>query len=109
MTIAASPTLVLKSDAICGRSESVTRTIAWLANPAPASRMIERSGTFAASGGEGARTSIRSVIAVEPIATARGHIPCGCCPHGSEDLEDFGFVFGIDASQRAEMTGIAPV
>ena len=38
--------MVLKSAAICGSSESVTRTIAWLANPAPASRMMERVGTF---------------------------------------------------------------
>jgi len=42
----ASPTVVPKSAAICGRSESVTRTIAWLAKPAPASRMMERVGTF---------------------------------------------------------------
>src|SRR5436190_11798173 len=44
--IEAAPTVVPKSAAICGRSESVTRTIAWLAKPAPASRMMERVGTF---------------------------------------------------------------
>ena len=38
--------MVLKSAAICGSSEFVTRTIAWLAKPAPASRMMERVGTF---------------------------------------------------------------
>ena len=42
--------MVPKSVAICGRSESVTRTMAWLAKPAPASRMMERIGTFWASG-----------------------------------------------------------
>jgi len=40
------PTVVPKSAAICGSSESVTRTMAWLAKPAPASRTIERVGTF---------------------------------------------------------------
>src|SRR5262249_26383552 len=44
----ASPTVVPKSAAICGNSESVTRTIAWLAKPATASRMMERVGTFSA-------------------------------------------------------------
>ena len=33
-TIAAAPTVVLKLVAICGSSESVTRTWAWLAKPA---------------------------------------------------------------------------
>src|SRR5215813_8768238 len=42
----ASPTVVPKSAAICGNSESVTRTIAWLAKPAAASRMMERVGTL---------------------------------------------------------------
>ena len=32
--------------AICGSSELVTRTIAWLAKPATASRMMERVGTL---------------------------------------------------------------
>ncbi len=54
--MAASPTLVLKSAAICGSSESVTRTMAWLAKPAQASSTIERSGTLADSDGEGAST-----------------------------------------------------
>src|SRR6516162_9220582 len=44
----ASPTVAPKSAAICGNSESVTRTIAWLAKPATASRMMERVGTFSA-------------------------------------------------------------
>src|SRR5919206_2218689 len=48
--IEAAPTVVPKSAAICGRSESVTRTIAWLANPAPANRMMERVGTSRAGG-----------------------------------------------------------
>jgi hypothetical protein len=40
-----------KSAAICGRSESVTRTCAWLAKPAIASRMIDRVGVLRVSGG----------------------------------------------------------
>jgi hypothetical protein len=40
--------VVPKSAAICGNSESVTRTIAWLAKPATASRMMDRVGTFSA-------------------------------------------------------------
>src|SRR6516225_6204881 len=45
-TIAATPTVVRKSVAICGKSESVTRTCAWLAKPAAASRMMERVGVL---------------------------------------------------------------
>ena len=41
--MAATPTVVWKSAAICGRSESVTRTCAWLAKPATASSTMERS------------------------------------------------------------------
>jgi hypothetical protein len=50
-TIAAAPTVVPKSAAICGSSESVTLTCAWLAKPATASRMIERIGVLRVSGG----------------------------------------------------------
>src|SRR5215831_19166273 len=63
----ASPTVVSKSAAICGNSESVTRTIAWLAKPATASRMIERVGTW--SGLVAAVTCGLSVMA----ARRRGH------------------------------------
>jgi len=45
-TIAAAPTLASKSAAICGSSESVTRTCAWLAKPASASSTIDRVGDF---------------------------------------------------------------
>src|SRR5258705_2103221 len=48
--MAATPTVVPKSPAICGRSESVTGTWAWLAKPATASRTIERVGLGAAAG-----------------------------------------------------------
>ena len=44
--------MVPKSAAICGSSELVTRTMAWLAKPATASRMIERVGTFWLAGGD---------------------------------------------------------
>ena len=44
--IEASPTVVPKSAAICGNSKSVTRTMAWLAKPATASRTMERVGNF---------------------------------------------------------------
>src|SRR6516225_12418700 len=49
-TIAATPTVVWKSLAICGNNESVTRTCAWLAKPAAASRMMERTGVWRAEG-----------------------------------------------------------
>src|SRR5262245_65456637 len=48
--MAAAPTVVPKSPAIWGRSESVTRTWAWLAKPATASRTIDRVGFGGASG-----------------------------------------------------------
>src|SRR5262249_27199718 len=48
-TTEATPTEVPKSLAICGRSESVTRTCAWLANPAIARSTIERVGVGCAA------------------------------------------------------------
>ena len=42
--MAATPTVVCRSAATCGNSESMTRTWAWLAKPATASKMIERVG-----------------------------------------------------------------
>ena len=50
--MAAAPTVVPKSPAICGSSESVTRTWAWLAKPATASSTIDRVG-FGWVSGEG--------------------------------------------------------
>ena len=49
--MAATPTVVWKSLAICGSSESVTRTCAWAAKPAAANSRIERVGTFCAEAG----------------------------------------------------------
>src|SRR3984957_17955482 len=49
--MAAAPTVVCRSAATCGRSESITRTCAWLAKPATASRMIERVGVFCGDAG----------------------------------------------------------
>ena len=43
--MAATPTVVCRSAATCGNSESMTRTCAWLAKPATASKMIERVGS----------------------------------------------------------------
>ena len=48
--MAAAPTVVPKSPAICGSSESVTRTWAWLAKPATASSTIDRVGFGWAAG-----------------------------------------------------------
>ena len=47
--MAATPTAVWKSAAICGNSKSVTRTWAWVAKPATASSMIERVGVLRGS------------------------------------------------------------
>ena len=62
--MAAAPTVVWKSVAICGSSESVTRTCAWLAKPATASRMIDRVGVLCGvmGGDEGASTSDFAVM-----------------------------------------------
>ncbi len=49
--MAAAPTVVCRSAATCGRSESITRTCAWLAKPATASRMIERVGVLSGDAG----------------------------------------------------------
>ena len=43
--MAATPTVVCRSAATCGNSESMTRTWAWLAKPATARRMIDRVGS----------------------------------------------------------------
>jgi len=43
--MAATPTVVCRSAATCGNSESITRTCAWLAKPATASKMMERVGS----------------------------------------------------------------
>src|ERR1700749_4235939 len=48
--MAATPTVVWKSLAIGGSRESVTRTCAWLAKPAAASRMMERTGVCRGKG-----------------------------------------------------------
>ena len=63
-TIAATPTVVCRSAATCGNSESMTRTWAWLAKPATASRMIERVGS--GRGGEvaGKESKGRSLFGV---------------------------------------------
>ena len=42
--IEAAPTVTPMSVAICGKSESAARTIAWLAKPATASSAIARVG-----------------------------------------------------------------
>src|SRR6516164_620876 len=63
----AAPTDVAKSAAICGSSESVTRTMAWLANPAPASRAMERVGTFCICGSPDERAArVRRAVARYP-------------------------------------------
>ena len=56
MTIAAAPTVVPKSAAICGSSESVTRTWAWLAKAAIANSTMERVGVGWAAGEGGGVT-----------------------------------------------------
>src|SRR5580692_1822472 len=56
--MAAAPTVVWKSAAICGSSESVTRTWACAANPATASSVIERVGVRCAKGGEACAAAV---------------------------------------------------
>jgi hypothetical protein len=73
----ASPTVVPKSAAICGNSESVTRTIAWLAKPATASRMMERVGTFWLAGEEVTRDFVAASVRVWALTgrSAAGFLP----------------------------------
>src|SRR5262245_63835043 len=54
--IEAAPTVTAKSAAICGSSESVERTIAWLAKPATARSAMARVGVGVGRDGEGAST-----------------------------------------------------
>src|SRR5215475_2627052 len=54
--IEAAPTVTAKSAAICGSSESVERTIAWLAKPATARSAMARVGVGVGMDGEGAST-----------------------------------------------------
>src|SRR6516162_9014461 len=77
-TVAATPTVVWKSLAICGNSESVTRTCAWLAKPAAASRMMERTGVWRGEGwaGESADDTFKfarngAVVGVAAVDTPR--------------------------------------
>src|SRR3984885_2052865 len=56
--MAAAPTVVWKSVAICGSSESVTRTCACAAKPATASSMIERVGARCAKGEEACAAAV---------------------------------------------------
>jgi hypothetical protein len=64
--MAATPTVVCRSAATCGNSESMTRTWAWLAKPATASKMIERVGVVSGRGGEvaGKESTGRSLCGV---------------------------------------------
>src|ERR1700693_5595243 len=54
----AAPTVVWKSTAICGNSESVTRTCACAAKPATASSVIERVGVRCAKGEEAGAAAV---------------------------------------------------
>ena len=75
----ASPTVVPKSMAICGSSESVTRTIAWLAKPATASSTMERVGTFSGDDRADTRDVIRRHSAARAAqASLRGRRKLGC-------------------------------
>src|SRR5580658_355538 len=56
--MAAAPTVVWKSAAIWGSSESVTRTCACAAKPATASSMIERVGVRCAKGEEACAAAV---------------------------------------------------
>jgi len=63
-TMAATPTVVCRSAATCGNSESMTRTCAWLAKPATASRMMERVGSGRGGEVEGKEGTGRSLCGV---------------------------------------------
>src|SRR6202050_5737660 len=64
--MAAAPTVVWKSDAICGKSESVTRTCACAAKPATASRMMERVGVRCARAEEVCAAAVTLGLCSEP-------------------------------------------
>src|SRR6202140_4725743 len=64
--MAAAPTVVWKSAAIWGSSESVTRTCACAAKPATASSMIERVGVRRAKGEEACAAAVTLGLCSEP-------------------------------------------
>src|SRR5580704_10172364 len=64
--MAAAPTVVWKSLAICGSSESVTRTWACAAKPATASSVIERVGVRCAKGEEACAAAVTLGLCSEP-------------------------------------------
>src|SRR5580700_1018501 len=64
--MAAAPTVVWKSAAICGSSESVTRTCAWAAKPATASSVMERVGVRCAKGEEACAAAVTLGLCSEP-------------------------------------------
>ena len=70
--MAAAPTVVWKSAAICGSSELVTRTCAWLAKPATASSMIERTGVLRDPSEAGCEEDDTVGFALEPDAGGGG-------------------------------------
>ena len=68
-TIAAAPTVVPKSAAICGSSESATRTSAWLAKLATASSTIARIGRCGrARDGHGGPGEARTALTASGVA-----------------------------------------
>ena len=91
--------MVPKSAAICGSSESVTRTMAWLAKPAPASRMIERVGTFSGAGG----ADTKGLPFVIPGCGIRNYGGCNRETAVANDGDR-----GIPDVDRAERAGFLP-
>src|SRR5262245_18421182 len=66
----AAPTLTPRSLAICGRSESAERTIAWLAKPATARNTMGRVGVRGGEGDTDARCSPDEASAKSGIGAA---------------------------------------
>src|ERR1700722_8884302 len=71
--MAAAPTVVWKSAAIWGSSESVTRTCACAAKPATASSVIERVGVRCAKGEE----ACAAAVTLGPCSEPDGKGGCG--------------------------------
>src|SRR5580692_2708884 len=90
--MAAAPTVVAKSDAIWGSSESVTRTCAWAAKPATASSMIERVGVRCTKGEEACAAAVTLGLARIGAGTAGAGVDsqrrAGFLARGSENRND---------------------
>src|SRR5258708_1979422 len=83
----AAPIVTPRSVAICGRIESATRTMAWLAKPATASRTMARVCEGMGRLGEGASTRSRSLVGALYRRRACAHPPCRARSHTIDAYE----------------------